>query len=241
MNVDGLIYPPMLVDVFEPEEIIPLLRQSIPVERDNLNTKGYADYFWNACDLHTIQVERKQNGELLGSLDAVESQLRRQYGAADENILLVEGFIIPAPQGCATIKRSKDGRFFIIDRTWDCSYSGLISWFYQLDKSGITLYNSASLQSSAAILAALYRNSLKPEHTTLTRYIKSKIYLEDHNPHVLSLMGIEGANLGEKRAKALIDKFGTLWEVLSREESELCQVEGIGPGLARGLLKSIGR
>ncbi len=45
------------------------------------------------------------------------------------------------------------------------------------------------------------------------------------------LQEIEG--IGEKKRKALLDKFGTIDKIISANESELCQVEGIGEELAK--------
>ena len=90
-------------------------------------------------------------------------------------------------------------------------------------------------------LVELYHFYQKKEHTTLQRYIKTKIYPKPFNPHVETLMGIRGVNLGEKRAKALIEEFGTVWMVLLQEPEDLAKVEGIGPITAKRLLEAIGR
>ena len=233
---------PLLIDVFEPiSDIVPLLKQSISVEVDNLNSRGFADYFLNAFDLHTIQFERKQNGELLGDMDGVENQLKKQYSMADESYLIIEGFIIPSPKGCIALKPSKNLKFFIAEREYRVNYAGLVAWKYQLDKAGITVVETPHLAGTASLLVAIYKSAQESEHSTLRRYIKEKIYIPGENPYIKSLMGIVGANLGEKRATALIDAFGTMWRVLLAEEEELCQVEGIGRGVARSLLKAVGR
>lgn len=234
---------PLIVDSFEPvREIVPLLQQSIPVTVANLNLSGFADYFWTAVDNHTIQAERKQNGELLSSLSDVEIQLRKQYNKTSENILLIEGFIIKSPDGyCQTLKRSKDNRFFYLDKEYKTRFAALLSWLYQLDKSGITTYSTADLMGTASLLSALYSNSQNPEHTTLNRYLKPKIYIEEQNPQIKNLMMLEGVNLGPEKSKALIDRFGTLWGVLVQDEEVLMSVSGIGKTIARKILKSAGR
>ena len=88
---------------------------------------------------------------------------------------------------------------------------------------------------------AWYKSSQKEEHTTLRRYIKPRVNPKAFDPAVLTLMGIEGVQLGEVRAKALIKQFGSVWEVVNAPLSELVSVEGIGPGLASKLLEVIGR
>ncbi len=232
---------PMLADIFEPcSEIVPLLQQSIPVEVANLNLGGYADYFWTAIDKHTVQMERKQGGEALASLSKVEDQLRRQYDKADENHLVVENFIVPSRKGCSTLRNK--GKLFYIDRVYEhVTYMGWLKWCYSLDKAGITVHTTPDLNGTASLLVALYTNAQNPDHPTLNRYIKQKIYIEEQNPHVLSLMGLRGVNLGEVRARALIERYETLWGVLIRTPEELMEVEGIGRKLAHDILKSAGR
>mgnify|MGYP001570170407 CR=1 FL=1 len=234
---------PLMVDIFEPTtDIVPLLAQSLEVQITELNLNGFADYMWNAVDGHSIQIERKQAGELLSGLDRVEAQLRRQYDKAQENLLLIEGFIVPSSGGCQTITPAKDGKVFYLNREYKVNFGGFLDWLYQLDKCGITvLYPTNGIRGTARQIAALYWNSQKPEHSTLRRYIKQKIYIESQDQQVKNLMGLEGVSLGETRAKALIDKFGSLWGVVIRDEEELCSVEGIGKTLASQLLKAIGR
>lgn len=235
--------PPLLVDNFEPVGLIlPLLQQSIPAENIDLNLKGYADYFWTAEDGHTIQAERKQGGELLGNIDGVEAQLKKQYDKAQENILIIEGFVIPTTNGCTTLRVSKDSNVWYRDREYKGqSYAGYQGWLYQLDKVGITHYNTANVHGTAMLLVALYKNSQKPEHKTLQRYIKPKIFIEVENRHIKTLMGIEGIQLGEKKATALIDRFTTTWGVMIQDVESLIEVEGIGRKLAERLHWAIGR
>jgi len=234
---------PLLADQFEPTgEIVPMLQQSIPVQVVDLNLNGFADYMWTACDLHSIQAERKQNGEMLASLGKVEDQLRRQYEKADENLLIVEGFIVASSKGCYTLKRSKDNRYFFVDREYEhTTYGALLSWYYSLDKSGITVYNTPDLKGTAILLAALYQNSQQVEHKTLNRYLKRKIYIEEQDPQVMNLMGLRGVNIGEVRAKAIIEIYKSLFNVLLCSPEELMVVPGIGRKLARDILRAGGR
>lgn len=233
----------MLVDSFEPTgDIVPMLQQSIPVQVVDQNLQGFADYLWTASDLHLIQAERKQNGELLSSLAKVEDQLRRQYDKADENLLIIEGFIIPSSKGCYTLKRSKDNRYFFIDREYEhTTYGAFLSWCYQLDKVGITVYTTPDLRGTAILLTSLYQNAQKSEHTTLNRYLKKKIFIKEQNPQVLNLMGLKGVNIGEVKAKALVEVFGSLWGVLMSSPEELITVQGIGKKLAVEILRAGGR
>ena len=137
---------------------------------------------------------------------------------------------------------SKNRKYFYIDREYEhTGYASWLSWLYQLDKAVITHYCTPDLNGTAALLVALYKNAQKLEHTTLNRYIKEKIYIEEKNPQVRNLMGLQGVNIGEVRAKALIDRFGSLWGVMLASVEELVEVDGIGKKLAVDILRSVGR
>ncbi|KKL04866.1 hypothetical protein LCGC14_2611800, partial [marine sediment metagenome] len=67
----------LFVDLHEPERIGELLMQTVPDTILNvaLNSEGKADYWWRDIKTFTRQWERKQTGEAIADLDAVEEQL----------------------------------------------------------------------------------------------------------------------------------------------------------------------
>jgi hypothetical protein len=238
----------IFIDTFEPIEIFDLLKQTAEVERVSLNFGGMADYMWQAVDGHFIQVERKQWGEILSDIDAIEAQLRREITQVEETYLLIEGVADPTPWGVDAYVKSTDKPYYRCAHTYGDpkrprvgEYSKIQSWLWQLDKAGISIIQTPNLAGTAICLSAVYRNSLKAEHTTLRRYIKPKISPKPFNPHVLTLMGVAGAELGETRAKALIERFETAWNVLCAPVEKLCEVDGIGPKTAERIAKAIGR
>ena len=235
----------IFVDNFEPDALEALIKQSVDTIRDSFNAKGLPDYTFIAIDGHRIGVSRKQAGEMLSSLDEVEVQLRKDLLSVDELYLLNEGVFSGAlhygKPGTQVWHLSNDRRFLIPGHTFGTSLAKLYAWIYQLDKSGITYLPTFDWTETAQALVSMYNNSQKKEHTTLQRYIKPKITPKPWNHHVETLMGIRGVNLGEKRAKALIEEFGTVWMVLLQEPKDLAKVEGIGPITAKRLLEAIGR
>lgn len=239
----------IFVDAFEPIEIEALIQQVVPTTRGPFNSNGLPDYHWIAIDGHRIGVSRKQAGELLGGLDDAEEQLRKDMVSVDEMYLLDEGIFSGAlhhkKPGTQVWHLSTDGRFLIPGHKFGTSIAKFYAWIYQLDKAGITYLPTFDWTETAQALVTMHNNSLKPEHTTLQRYIKQKITPKPHNHHVETLMGIKGTDhgplLGEMKAKALVDKFGSVWYVLLQEPEELAQVEGIGLITARKLLKAVGR
>lgn len=238
----------ILCDVFEPDHIFNLLKQSVECQRQNLVQAGFADYLWFACDGHRVQVERKQWGEVLSDPDHVEEQLRRELIATEETVLLVEGVAEATPWGVDAYTKSPDKPYYRVQHSYGTHkhpqsglYHRIQAWFWQLDKAGISVYRTANSQDTASALVAWYKSSQKEEHTTLSRYIKPRINPKAFNPAVLTLMGIEGVELGEVRAKALVKRFRSVWSIMNAPLSELVRVDGIGVGIARKLIDAIGR
>lgn len=231
------------IDAFEPVEVEKLLKQSIPLcDRTNLNRMNLADYYWLCADGHAAQIERKQWAELLGEFDVIEEQLRKYIDNTQEMGLITEGLLFPNKLGCETWKIEPNG-YVSRKQVWKRPYSEIMAWLWQLDKQGITWYNTAHYVATAYTLVAFYKNSQKEEHTTMRRYIKAKANAWQPNIHVQNLVNLRGTGLriGENMAEALIDYFGTYWGVLTRSEEELCEVPGVGMKTADALMKAIGR
>lgn len=238
----------ILVDLWEPDHIFNLLEQSIECQRQNLVQDGFADYLWLCHDGHRCQIERKQWGEILSDPDHVEEQLRREMVATEETVLLVEGVAEATPWGMDTYTKSDNKPYYRLQHSYGTHrhpqsglYHRVQSWFWQLDKAGISVYRTVNWQDTASSLVSWYKSSQKEEHTTLRRYIKPRINPKPFDQAVLTLMGIGGIRLGEVRAKALIDHFGSVWNVVSAPISKLTQVPGIGNKIAQELITAIGR
>lgn len=244
----------LLIDNHEPDLIRRLVSQSVPTAVQGLNQQGFADYLWFCIDGHRVQVERKQIDEVLSGMDQVEEQLRRELSnGVEETLLLIERYCSPVPSVKYEVqswKRSKDGKIMVPWHKYNTSYSGLQAWKSQLDKAGITVVETFDDTATAYTLVALYHNSQKLEHTTLRRYIKDRLTITPYNNHTLTLMGIKGVNLGEQRAKALVDRFGTVWYILNQSAEVLAETlvgdedgkqKRLGIVTAKKLLQAVGR
>ena len=255
----------LFIDIYEPRQIEELLAQTVPITRMALNhsTMGYADYLWLAYDGHRIQVERKQIDEILSGMDQVEEQLQRELSnGVEETILLIERTCAPIPGIKSTtqsysrpspgsglnkllMKVLKHDDVMVPGHKYNVSYTGLQAWKSQLDKAGITIVETFDWTTTAHTLIALYKNSQKPEHATLRRYIKNHIITTERNPHVLTLMGVKGGGVGEEIAKALIERFGTAHYTLTQSVDALAETvvgeKRFGPVRAKRLLKAFGR
>jgi len=232
---------PLLVDVFEPIEILNFLSQSVDVKVSPLNAGGLLDYFW-VTD-HSITIERKSVGDLIGSIkdDSLEKRLILGLQHADECGLLVEGFMSPHGKGTVWWKSVKGGKFQVPYRTYATPYHEIQAVLYRYDKLGISCYHTSDYFSTAVTLVSTYNNSKKDEHRTFQRYLKKKPNIMKPNPYIETLMGLSGVQVGEVRAKALIKEFGTPFGVFCQDGIDLMQVDGIGKKLAEDILRSIGR
>jgi hypothetical protein len=260
----------MLVDTFEPsliyEGIVAQLPQST---RFSLNNLGRADYFWWSVDNRTIQFERKTWGEILGGTDKVEEQLTREYTQADETNLLVEGVALPSAVGVETYKPKpcklhsgpKPSCFVckgkpVVAHSYSYGspnkpqyglWDKITSWLWQLDKAGIGVYYSPSDMYTARTLVSIFNNSQKSEHTTLRRYIRPKLQINNRDPYAMTLMGLVNPDtgrtfIGEKTARKLLDSVGGKpYYVFNEDPQELLNADGIGVEILRKVWASIGR
>lgn len=241
----------ILIDNHEPQEIMYLIQQSVLalMPQPGLNSQGWADYLFFACDGHRVQIERKQINEILGGMDLVEEQLWRELGnGVEETILLIEGICEPVfglKIATQTWSKAKNRNVMVPSHTYNCSYTGLQAWKNQLDKAGVTIVETFDYTATAMTIVALYQNAQKPEHKTLRRYIKDRIYVESHNPHVYNLMAIKGGGVGEEIAKAWIEQFGTFWYTINQDAEVLAEIEvnkkRVGLSRTKRFLKVIGR
>ncbi len=239
----------VLIDVFEPIQIELLIAQTTEVSKLSLNSQGFADYLFYAVDGHRIQVERKQTDEVLGGMDHVEEQLSREMdNGVEETILLIEGVCEPVAGlkiATQTWRRAKNKNILVPGRVYNVSYVGLQAWKSQLDKAGVTIVETFDYTATAMTLVALYQNAQKVEHKTLRRYIKDRIYIESKNPHIHNLMAIKGGGIGEEKAKALIERYGTFWYTINQRVEDLAETvvgdKRLGVKSAQRLLKTLGR
>ncbi|KKM03935.1 hypothetical protein LCGC14_1769370 [marine sediment metagenome] len=251
----------ILADIYEPEELVKLLEQSVPTTRMPLNQTKRSDYYFGGEDGKSRQFSRKQAGELLGNLNEAESQLRDYYNQADENYQIIEGIISPVPITkrprnieAISIRRQAhpsqlfaykiaDNGYIFNEHAYNISSSMLYAWLFRLEEAGVHTFYTVNLVDTARLLVAIYKNCQKPpdSHDTLNRYIKPRIVVDTQDPHIFTLMGIAGADLGEVRASALIKRFGTAFSVFMATVDELRDVEGMGKKTAEKLLTAIGR
>ena len=238
----------LLIDTNEPiSDIVPLIGQSVELGIQPLNVQHYADYMWTKHDGTRKQVERKTWPELLSNPDHIEEQLLRHLNnnPTIELVFMLEGMVQQGEIGTYTIRNSRSG-VWAKDHTYGVRLKRVYSLLYAASKY-VEIMHTSSIVESATCLVAMYEYDQKATHETFNRHIKQSTFSPD--PRITTLMGM-GSGLGDKRATALINEFGTPWNIISAGWNDkpvvpsveaLTIVEGIGMGIVTNLLRGIGR
>uniref|UniRef100_A0A6M3IH84 Helix-hairpin-helix DNA-binding motif class 1 domain-containing protein n=1 Tax=viral metagenome TaxID=1070528 RepID=A0A6M3IH84_9ZZZZ len=264
----------ILIDVAEPDSIVNLLKQSTDVTVMPLNQSNRADYYWGGEDNKTYQVCRVQVGELLSNIDSEEDEIRRYYESADRTIQVVEGIVTDTPltkkdksmESVSIRMKSRPSTLFSYrvapngylfgEHAYDVGADKLYAWLFRLEECGVPTFFTHNYVGTAKLLATVYHNCQKTEHSTLNRYYiprirlgekdedSKKIRIREQNPFIRSLMALSiiyRIDVGEKKATALYKAgYRTLYDLAFSSVEELARVEGMGKVTAKKLLDAIG-
>ena len=206
-------------------------RRGIPLETSDLNTRGFGDVLF-ITDHGTYSGEVKGAGEILGGLNHCEAQLQKQMLNADRCFLAVYGKTEPAPDGDSYALDTRETRIHYthgqdsgISRTYKVhgyrtNYLGYRTWLARLMSLGVDVYEVPSREALATQLIALY-HTLTTEGDTLRRLIVEKPRLVgDYPPEkarfMRTLMGIDGAGIGEELADAIAE-----WQITRGDKPTL--------------------
>jgi hypothetical protein len=239
--------PILYQDTFEPDEMLSLLQQSVTALVGPLNFTGRADYFWLDRDGNRRQWERKQAGEALGDLDAVEEQLNRELSTCEELTLVMEGVFLPTPRGVQIYRLSRDRTFFHpyteLPRKGRKAQPGLWARWHGLKRgliaAGVDVVETTCLEGTAASLVAAFKSSHKPKHTTLRRYVRPHVPPFDVDRHVDNLARLKGTGIGVEKAKKLKARCGSVYGAVTADWRVLKEV--LGAKGAKGFMEGVGR
>ena len=132
----------------------------------------------------------------------------------------------------------------------------LYAWTHRLAEAGIVTYHTTNWVGTARLLSAIYRNEQKPpeQHSTLQRVVRPNIHIKTEKDmtevqmveyrFMKSLLFLSNAyqlGIGEKKARALADRFVCILDIATASVAELVEVEGIGRKMAEKILTSLGR
>jgi hypothetical protein len=173
------------------------LSQLLPVEVASLNP-DLPDFYFVNVEGKGVGISRKQVGEMLGGLDRVEEQLRRDFEHVDNLHLIIEGIILPVGAAeCNTAERTGD--WFRIrgkhhsDGNYRFSYHGYRKKLASFRRWGITVTEVPTRETFITEIQSLYENEMTPfeDLSTFRKPIRSKFDLPpDASAFVKTLMCI---------------------------------------------------
>lgn len=234
----GILY----IDHYEPDALTSSLVTAIPnTTQVPLNTWGKADYYMVDPAGNERMIERKQLSEALSDLDAVEEQLGRHMHECGELTLLVEGLGLPTPSGVQIYNYAH--------KRWIAGYAHTrqpqlwkrwMGFKYSLrHNAGIEVEETAHWWGSVQFISTWFNKCMDPTSTTMTRYVIPHMAPFHKDPQVDNLCRLKDMGIGESTAIKLIDKFGSIYGVMTARYSDL--VGAMGGAWTRAFFESIGR
>lgn len=244
--------PVVVMDTFEGrskgQNIEAELGRFLTVMRENLVPLGLADYFWTGFDGTRFTLEHKNAGELMQDMGGrLDDQLRKHTQNADDVGLIIDGMMTPAEDGKSTYiwrVSAKNPKIMTRQHKSPHSYQEVMGYLWGLDKAGINIYCVPDWVAMCRCIAEYVYNTLKPEHRTLKRYIKSHPVILDekatpeHRKYVGTLMGLSGARIGEITAKKILQDQDTPFKFFISEANENPK---IGDEAFKSAMRAIGR
>lgn len=227
------------LDNNEPTIILELLKPCVELNIGAWNQAGHSDYHWTNSQGKWVEVERKTWGEIFADVHAVEEQMYRHLRRWPEayHVFLLEGLAVPTVRGMSNLRSTKNNTIWVKGYDTPRNSKSIKAWLYEIGKA-VDIMPSSSMEDSATTLLAMYENDQKSEHRTFSRNYTRPTYTPNYV--VSQIMGMY-PGIGETRATALWAKFTTLWNLVNASVKEIQEVHGIGPVLARRILREAGR
>ncbi|MCA1813777.1 MAG: hypothetical protein LC624_07485 [Halobacteriales archaeon] len=212
--MDPALLPPraVIADVHEPQDLVDMLRDLVPVEVRALQP----------CDfvIGPVGIERKTIGDFASSLfnkrlfDQVD-RIKTSYG---ESLLVVEGAM-------------EDLDDFANPQAF---YGALCH--IGLDR-GVSIIPTPDKEHTALLLATLLKRLDKDPAMYSLRYKPPGL-----SPHQEQMYVVQGLpNVGGVLSERLLDHFGTVRRVLRANERELRRIPLVGPEKARRITEVLDR
>ena len=201
------------VNSHEPQEIINILRNKTEICIKNFTPGDYL--IGNIC------VERKTINDFLSSLaqKRLFEQLSRLKGFYPNCMLLIEAFDL--------------------SHFWNTNviYGTILK--LMMDMNVKVIFSQTKEQSAGILLILNNRNEKKPYNRDLLKYqLKYKVRdISLNQKQILMLQSIP--NVGIKRARLLLNKFGRIKDIFEADDKTILSVEGIGNKTIKNLRKML--
>jgi hypothetical protein len=232
-----------MLDIHEAPELEQGLRRNfIDVARLNLVPLGVADIYWLGLEAKKFTLEHKTAQQFIQEMgQRLDDQLRKHSQHADDVAVVIDGIFTPRKEGgCDLWRLAKHGKTFYKVGHVEKSYEAVWAFIWSLDKMGFSVYPFPDIDSLCLGVASFIANSLKKEHFSLRRYVKTRPVMWTPNPYVESLMGLGGdTRIGEATARKILDKVGTPFNYFTATYED--GIEAAGEKVFLDSMRAIGR
>lgn len=210
----------------------------------------FGDLSWHT-ENHSYGVELKSVSDCLNSLysigkgERLENQLAGLREVYDRPVLGIHGvlwamdgngmLIFQEPRYFSKSKTLIASKSAVTKITQDQLEGFLLSICYPDEGRSVHVIWRPSKAMLLDAIIEFYNWSEKDKHETFN-HVTARA--RSRNPSLDVLMCVP--KLGEKRARALLDKFGTVMKVLQADDMELLHVAGIGSEIIRNVRKTYG-
>lgn len=209
-------------------------RRKLSFDFTELNPGGWGDAMWvGANGIHNVEI--KQAGEILSDIDHLINQIRNQSASSDYLWLFVYGEMEPAEDGNSYSRKTSRTRviqtkgqdsFVEIQATrrhHRANYAGHRKILWRFREVGVQVIEVRDLPELAFELCTLYECS-QNEGSTFSRLIAEKIRISETDParaaFMRTLMGIQGAGIGEEVADAIASEYKSIRQICRGFEAE---------------------
>ena len=214
----------------------------VPVIVDTLDA---ADFAFLDRNNEPLGIERAVIGNLLQKLRSgeLETQLDRCSEQYSHVILLTEGVYDHIGGYLAYYKKNiGDTVYFRTRIEPNTKWAEIKALQVRLAELGIEILDAPNFECSMKLIGIIYNQRTKPEeeHTLFrsvrTPHLPTKWSSNPSVPRLLNLC----PRLGEKVAIKLIDKYNTIWNIVTTPDKDLLETKGFGRILVRRLKENIG-
>lgn len=203
-----------------------------------------ADFAFLDRNTEPVGIERSEIKNLMQKLRSgeLEQQLVKCDAHYNTVILLVEGVYDQVSNFLAIYRQTNSGyyRARIYPNT---RYDYTMALLIRLSELGIEIIQTPNFECSMMVVKSIYDQRTKPEeqHSLFKRIRPIRLPVKlSSNPAVPKLLALCN-RMPEKVAIRLINRYGTIWNVLHAVDKNILETDGMGKGLLTKLKLGVGK
>ena len=201
----------------------------------------------------TIGIELKHLSDALSCIYSsrlADTQLPAMAEAYDVRYLVIEDLYRPCPIS-GVLQRWKaypSSKETVCGRWYDATagrqrvmFSTFEAWLHTLaEHGGVRLEKTASIETTAALISALYTWWNRSEHRSMNVMANPAMTAELTRPTLLRRMAALLPSVGWERSRAVAKHFDSVTTMVNASEEEWTEIDGIGKGIAAKVTKALG-